>query len=267
MLPLCDEVVVNVGLPDDDGTLALIKGIGDPRIRIVTESWDPTLRVGGRVLAVQTNMALYRCTGDWCLYLQADEVLHEDDCDRIRSSMVGSLRDPKTQGLLFDFLHFYGDYRTLVRSYHWYRKEIRVVRNHLGIGSWRDAQGFRLDGKKLWVRESGGRVFHYGWVRRDDVMGAKKRYQDSLHHGDEEEREKEEFRLEGHLDPYLLGDFQGSHPRVMAGRVDEWSRRFDRSKKDHQLTLSDMRCRATDFLARIAGVRIGEYRNYRLLKK
>ncbi len=267
MLPLCDEVVVNVGLPDDDGTLELVQGIEDPKIKVITQQWDPTLRVGGRILAVQTNMALYHCTGDWCLYLQADEVLHEDDHATIRSSTEENLEDPRVQGLLFDFLHFFGDYRTVIRSYHWYRREIRIVRNHIGISSWRDAQGFRLDGKKLRVRESGGRVFHYGWVRRDDVMEAKKIYQDSLHHGQEPKDDEGGFRMEGHLDPHLLGDFAGTHPGVMDRRVREWTYRFDRLKRTHPLTLSDLRCRATDILARMTGVRVGEYRNYRLLRK
>ena len=39
ILPICDEVVVNVGRSDDD-TLALIRSIGDPKIRIIETEWD-----------------------------------------------------------------------------------------------------------------------------------------------------------------------------------------------------------------------------------
>ena len=39
ILPLCDEVVVNVGR-SEDGTLELVRGIDDPRIRILETDWD-----------------------------------------------------------------------------------------------------------------------------------------------------------------------------------------------------------------------------------
>ena len=79
MLPICDEVIVNVGLPDTDGTLKHIrKNAKDKKIKIITTEWDPLFNVKGRILAQQTNIALYQCKGDWCLYLQADEVLHDD---------------------------------------------------------------------------------------------------------------------------------------------------------------------------------------------
>ena len=77
-LPLCDEFVVNVGRCDD-GTLELIQSIHDPRIKIVESVWDESLRKDGLIYSHQTNIALSHCKGDWAFYIQADEVVHEDD--------------------------------------------------------------------------------------------------------------------------------------------------------------------------------------------
>ncbi|HET9868423.1 MAG TPA: hypothetical protein VFQ06_14085, partial [Nitrospira sp.] len=77
-LPLCDEFIVNVGRCGD-GTLELIQSIRDPKIKIVESVWDESLRQGGLIYSQQTNIALAHCTGDWAFYIQADEVIHEDD--------------------------------------------------------------------------------------------------------------------------------------------------------------------------------------------
>ena len=71
-LPIVDEFVVAVGESEDD-TLDAIRGIGDPKIRIIETQWDPQHFVRGAINAIQTDIALQACTGDWCLYLQADE--------------------------------------------------------------------------------------------------------------------------------------------------------------------------------------------------
>ena len=55
ILPLCAEVVVNVG-PSSDDTLELIRGIDDPRIRIIHGAWDNSL--GRRMLSAETQRAL-----------------------------------------------------------------------------------------------------------------------------------------------------------------------------------------------------------------
>src|SRR3954471_24070264 len=85
LLPLVDELIVNVGIGTDD-TLervrALARDEGQGKIRIFESRWpldDPEKKKSGLILSEQTNLALEKCTGDWCVYLQADEVLHEDD--------------------------------------------------------------------------------------------------------------------------------------------------------------------------------------------
>src|SRR5690554_1367703 len=76
VLPLCDEFIVNVG-KSDDNTLEIVNSIGDDRIKIIESEWDMSIREGGKVLSIETNKALEKCSGDWRFYIQSDEVLHE----------------------------------------------------------------------------------------------------------------------------------------------------------------------------------------------
>src|SRR5688500_10970412 len=100
ILPLCDEVVVAVG-KSEDGTRELVAAI-DPKVRIIDTDWDETILEGGRVLAAETNKAFAAIAddSDWCIYIQGDEVMHEDGLDAVRKAMVQWKHDPKVDGLL-----------------------------------------------------------------------------------------------------------------------------------------------------------------------
>src|SRR5215467_2987830 len=107
ILPLCDEVVVNIG-KSDDGTEELIRSMASPKIRIYHSQWDDSLREGGAVLAAETNKAFDHVPGnsDWCVYIQGDEVIHEKYYPSIREAMEKYKDDPRVEGLLFKYLHF-----------------------------------------------------------------------------------------------------------------------------------------------------------------
>jgi len=267
ILPICDEFIVNIG-KSNDGTFDLVRSIKSEKIRIIESEWDPNFKYKGRILAQQTNIALAKCTGEWCFYLQADEVVHERDLNKILKRMEQELPDEKVEGLIFNWLHFYGDYSTFINSYHWYQREVRIIRNFRGIASWSSAQGFRLNGRKLRVKDTGAYIYHYGWVRPPKVMAEKKRYHDSLHHGNgwEKEYKKENFDYLKHIDPAILMKYDGSHPKVMEKRIKEWQGGFDISNSTHRLTFKDIRNRISDFIARKTGWKIGEYKNFILMK-
>ncbi len=270
ILPICDEFIVNVGI-SDDGTIRLIKTINDPKIEIIESRWDPSLRAGGRILAQQTNIALARCRGDWCFYLQADEVVHERDLPQIRRKMEESLDDTEVEGLLFNYYHFYRSYSAYLAHYHWYRQEVRIIRRGRRIQSWGDAQGFRREGKKLRVRHSEAHVYHYGWVRPPEIMQEKNKHQDSLYHNDDWVKRKyqnlkDKYDYLDQIDPKLLKEFTGSHPRVVQNRVRSQHWKFDLDKIKHKVTLRDLRYRIGGIIARLTGLRIGEYKNFIFLK-
>ena len=171
ILPLCDEVVVAVGNSEDD-TLQLIQNI-DPKVRVIETIWNDSLREGGAVLAVETDKAFKAISAksDWAIYIQGDEVMHEDYYDSIRNAMQQYAQDDTVDGLLFNYLHFYGSYDYIGDAIQWYPKEIRIVKNRQDIYSFGDAQGFKKGhGEKLNVAEIDAYIHHYGWVKSPEAM-------------------------------------------------------------------------------------------------
>lgn len=263
LLPLVDDLVVVVGNSEDD-TEQLIRNIGDPRIRIIQSVWDENLREGGKVLAVETNKALGAVdkAADWCIYLQADEIIHEQDYPSIRQSMITNLADRRVQGLLFNYVHFYGSYAYVGNSRRWYRNEIRIVRNDPHIHSFRDAQGFRVDGKILRVKDTGARIFHYGWVKDPLHQLEKQKSFNRLWHSDEKVGIMVADAPFDYSDIDSLDLFEGSHPSVMQERVNgqDWDFEFDVSQK--KFSFKD---RILWEIEKATGKRLFEYRNYKLI--
>lgn len=265
-LPICDEFVVAAG-DSTDGTTELLRGIADPKIKIVETTWDQRQFVGGATNAVQTNIALAACTGDWALYLQADEVLHEEDLEPLAERMRAYRDDPRVEGLLFEYLHFFADYEHVQAAHNWYRREVRAIRTGRGIGSWKSAQGFRRAGRKIRVALAGARVFHYGWVRPPRRMTRKSRAFLTIHRG-----EQDALQIVPNLDTdfnfgMLHGrrPFTGTHPAVMRERIaaKDWTVAASRSSVQRHDRTS---VRALSWLEnRVLGFRVGEHRNYELL--
>lgn len=163
ILPLCDEIVVAVGNSEDE-TLQLIQNI-DPKIRIIETIWDDSLREGGRTLAIETDKALAAISpnADWAFYIQGDEVIHEKYIPVVRKAMEEFKDNKSVDGLLFNYLHFYGSYDYVGTSISWYLDEIRIIRPRKDIFSYRDAQGFRkLPNEKLHVKKIDAYIYHYG---------------------------------------------------------------------------------------------------------
>ena len=160
ILPIVDEMIVVVG-DCEDGTRESIVRLPSPKIKIIDTVWDENMRKGGEILAQQTNIALDNISGDWGFYIQGDEVLHEKYYEVIVEKMKTNLHNEKVDGLLFNYLHFYGSYDFVGTSRKWYRNEIRIIRNNPKIRSYKDAQGFRKAGKKLHVKNINASIYHY----------------------------------------------------------------------------------------------------------
>ncbi|MBI3808161.1 MAG: hypothetical protein HY281_11735 [Nitrospirae bacterium] len=226
-LPIVDEFIVNVG-QSDDGTLELIRSIGSDKIRIVESIWDDSMKKDGLLFSHETNIALARCTGDWALYLQADEVLHERDYDTIRAAMRDHLADASVVGFTFRYLHFYGDYWSLNP---WaYHRAVRIIRNDGQVESCGDAVGFWLKSDQGWlqsvhkdrIKPSGATIYHYGWVKPGTVLLDKFRYQIARHHGDKPGADQAKMLAQaayGFEDYDIMKNFSGTHPAVMSDRV------------------------------------------------
>ena len=180
ILPLVDEFVIALG-PCDDDTEKMLRAIGDSKIRIIPTQWNENLRsdysVKGFVYGQQKSIALFNCTGDWAFYLEADEVLHENDLPKIRAAMEKHLGDERVEALAFDYLHFYGNKNTIAWSPGWYRSEARIIRNTIPAWS-SEALFFNVvtgHKKSRYPRaaHTGATIYHYGWVRSEAQMNLK----------------------------------------------------------------------------------------------
>ena len=263
LLPLCDEVIVNIGNSEDD-TVGLIQSIGSPRIKISHSVWDDTLKEGGRVLAVETDKAFDQVSekADWCIYLQGDEVLHENDHAVIRQAMERYKDDPRVEGLLFNYRHFFGSYDYLGDSRRWYSHEIRIIRNDKKIRSYRDAQGFRKEGRKLQVKPLDAYIYHYGWVRHPSQQYQKHLDFEKLYSGDAWAKDISLQQLGGfdysRIDS--LQKFSGTHPQVMQELIgrQNWHFSADISKKNFNL-----KGWVLYFIEKLTGKRLFDYQNYK----
>jgi hypothetical protein len=266
ILPVVDEMIVLVGNSEDD-TENLIRAIPSDKIRIHHSTWDEQLKKGGEVLAAETNKAFQLISedSDWAFYIQADEVVHEKYHEVIRKTAEQLKDDPRVEGLLFKYVHFYGTYDYIGDSRKWYHKEVRIIRNDKGISSYRDAQGFRRGQKKLKVKPVEAAIYHYGWVKDPKKMKEKLRkvqefWQDSADEPANIDRVSGEIFNFDQFDSLAL--FQGSHPAVMQKRIAEknWSVQLDISKK--KLSLKE---RLLYWYEKKTGKRLFDFRNYELI--
>jgi hypothetical protein len=265
ILPLCDKFIVVVG-NSDDNTHSIIEKINPNKIQIIDSVWDESLREGGRVLAVETNKAIDALPDDytWAFYIQADEIVHEKYHSAINLSMKQWEDDPAVDGLLFNYMHFYGSYDFIGDSARWYRNEVRIIRCDKSIRSFRDAQGFKKNGKLLRVRKANAFIYHYGWVKPPHLQQEKQKYFHSLWHPDEWLKKNIAPSTEFDYSKIdSLSRFSGSHPLVMQNRIakSNWKFNFDPSKRK-----LSFKSQLKQFVEKSTGWRPGEYKNYKLLK-
>jgi hypothetical protein len=180
VLPIVDEFVVALG-PCEDDTEKLLRAISDPKIRIIPTQWNERIRsdysLKGFVYGQQKSIALFNCTGDWAFYLEGDEVVHENDLQKIRGAMERYLDDDRVEALAFDYLHFYGNVNTYAWSPRWYRTEVRIVRNTIPVwgpkGLFFVVPDSHATGHYPRAAHTGATIYHYGWVRGETQMNSK----------------------------------------------------------------------------------------------
>jgi glycosyltransferase involved in cell wall biosynthesis len=268
ILALCDEFVVVVG-HSDDGTRKLIEDIGSNKIRIIDSVWDDSLTEGGRVFADETDKAFAEISpdSDWAFYIQGDEVVHEKYHPLIRKEMELNLNKPEIEGLLFKYIHFYGSYDYCGDSRRWYRREIRLLKNLKGIQSYRDAQGFRLNDRKIQVKLIDAYIYHYGWAKPPGGLNNKIRNFNKFYHDD---TWMQEHMPETYVFDYSNADrlvrFTGTHPKVIQKRIEATGWKIDLAAKPLQKDMG-IRRKLLQKIEDWTGWRIGEYKNYKIVAK
>jgi hypothetical protein len=261
ILPICDEVVVNVGRSEDE-TLALVRSIADPKIRIIETEWDLSRR--NTVLGWETHRAMRACRYPWGVYIQADEVLHERGRQELAAAIQRHDSDPKVEGLLVRYLHFYGGFDSIATHRRWYRREVRALRlaPELDIRPYQGAQGFRVGPvhRKIRARLTGAEMFHYGWARPTRALREKRELGRTLY----------PWRDASEDLPLLawvpgIRRFTGTHPAVAR----DWiaARRHDPERviEPRRFRWRFLRYYISSAIERATGVRVFEFRNYTIV--
>ena len=254
-LPLVDEFVIALG-PCDDDTEAMLRAIGDPKIRILPTAWNENLdgswKVKGFIYGQQKTIALFNCTGDWALYLEGDELLHEDDLPRIRAAMERHLGNRRVEALYFRYLHFYGNQNTIASSPRWYRREVRAVRNNIPI--WGPKGLFFsvvTDYKHMRYPRAAcadATIYHYGWVRPEEKFNEK--WKGTFRHWTDKPYQNTAY---AEIDPKVLQPFTGTHPRAIQAWLPPAAGLFQ-ANPDHVLTRRERKNRLMMAVEKLTGL-------------
>ena len=266
ILPIVDEFVIALG-PCDDDTEKVLREIGNPKIHVIPTYWNEHIRpdysVKGFVYGQQKMIALFNCTGDWAFYLEADEVLHEDDLPKIRAAMENHLDDGRVEALAFDFRHFYGNKDTIVWSPGWYRSEVRIIRNTIPVWS-SESLFFNVvvshkKSRQPRAAHTGATIFHYGWVRSEAQMNLKSAA--VLKYWQNRPSAAVDY---SNIDATALQPFTGTHPKA----VQDWLPKVEgifQADPNHKLTPREKKHRRMRWLEKIFGLRFNK-KHYRLIR-
>ena len=234
-MPAVDEYVVNIGVveegEEDDGTAAMLhrEFDGEEKVKLLYNRWE-NKSAGTAFLRNQTNWAKDKCSNEWCIYVQADEIYFSKDYDKIHDAINKYHPWKDIVGITVNFIHFDG----LPTHFNptSYPKEVRIIRRK-EMTSLGDAQSFG-------VNRAGGNYYamhlpqalgtceatvaHYGWLREPEKMLSKLRDFDQYYHNQEEwnqmHKDDEKNHSEGRYNyGSKVNNYTGTHPLVMKEKI------------------------------------------------
>jgi len=133
---LADEVVILVDPTSEDDTLDYVYDLSldvnsktsehGTTLEWFASAWDlANIKSDGNEFAVQTNLSIEHCTGDWILCLQADEAIHEENFEDIRI-LVEDAAELGIDAWAMPRLYFFGDLQTIRED--WTVEIVRLFR-------------------------------------------------------------------------------------------------------------------------------------------
>ena len=192
--------------------------------------------------------------------------MHEKYIETVKNACRECLHEKKIDGLLFNYLHFYGTYDYVADSRKWYKHETRIIRNDKTIRSYRDAQGFRRGNKKIRVAATEAYIYHYGWVKSPEKMKAK--HKEVAIWWNPDDASLNEFRQSENYFDFSQVDaikrFSSSHPEVMRDRI---------KNKNWELILDEKKIRMKGkhlilhYFEKTTGIRLFSFSNHRIVRK
>ena len=224
-LSICDEYIVVAGDSYDE-TLEALASLNDDRVRVIHTEWSPLVQPRKYLLAQQTNIGIGFCRGRWCLYLQGNEVLHEKDLPRLRELMETHAENAAVEAMLVERLTFWGDYRHYVAAYpRRFKYTARIIRPHIGTYSIRDGMSFAVfddfstRGRYPNAIDTGADLYRYDYVHTVEQQARK--FSDAVHRAGTDVRANPDY-FTTYYPRQFLARFEGTHPAVMAERMNAW---------------------------------------------
>lgn len=232
--PIADEIIIINGdhYPRKEMEMVIDKlainadELGD-KIKMYDLPWNDAMRINMFTIANSAGMA--QCTKDYVLWLDADEVIHEDDYEKIYKCMELGM-----DAYSFRTIHFYRDYNHFkIPKGIWYNHRPKLFKNGLGIWdgyqSWIDGIGklkcdytsdlITWDYKPVhsFSKKTTISIYHYGWVMSDKVVLEKKNRTETRFHPDWVPLTKWEWNMSD------TEEFKGTHPAVMKDRIERFN--------------------------------------------
>lgn len=167
---LCDEISIAVG--GDDGTMELVykwvKEHSDRPVHIYQIGeleWRE--QVGREKLSYFSNKAIESISSPWFIYIQADEILHEDCFETVRKAINEAGDHPEIDAIFCRRLNLWKDPLHMLNVPQ-YRKPVsnevvRLARTHLRC--YDDAEQIGCSNPVVYGDIDDIQIFHMGFVR------------------------------------------------------------------------------------------------------
>lgn len=225
-----DEVIVVNSIHSSDGTQNMLDDLRSEypnQIKLYLFKEDYNVKHGK--LADKKTFALKKCTGDYCILQDDDELIHEKYVEYIRQLPEMC---PDTIAFRFNTIHFYRSYNHYQTGSDWYQKKIYMINNvpeikHGKVMNDYDNHIICKSGRYIplddlstpSVINTPVTSYHYGWCRNDCVLLMKKWFQEKRWHGKDYWNDHEfPFKFDN---SELLKKFEGTHPKHMRKKVEE----------------------------------------------
>lgn len=202
----CDEVIVNVDTKSIDNTYLEVLKLQSiyNNLYILPAVWDLKNTGDGKELAIQANHAVRQATGDWILYLQADELLLNKHVEELKEVIRRLDEKENYTQLELWRTYFYGDLQT------------RLMKDELYLGRIFKKGTHEVGGDGMYLIRKSGRVlrtdypiFHYSRIGTEQEITQRIRTLDKMFH---EQKTIDTFEDFKYTKFFGLKKYWGPHP-------------------------------------------------------
>ncbi|MGH8190069.1 MAG: glycosyltransferase [Rhodanobacteraceae bacterium] len=192
-LPICKEVVIAYDPTSEDETEKYVKNLARKykEIVLVPSPWNLDNHHDGTEITLQSNVAIEACTGDWGLYVQADEAIHEGD----HQAILRAIEDPNVAGAVFERRSFLYTLEQDIPDY-FARNLLRLYRKGEGFAIGDAMTCGLVEGVRGRVVDQHWRMYNYSRMGAKAEILTRCRDRDNFHHDTKqavEANQKHEF--------------------------------------------------------------------------